>query len=128
MAGHLLLAGLSIACLLYSLTNQSRRLYAGEAMGQIDDRYVALCRVLPADTRLGYLSDLPLSDDAGNTIFYQTQYAVAPHILLFDDAPRYVVADLAEPSLLDAYCRARRLVPVAVTAPGLALLRHDDTR
>ncbi|HUI25353.1 MAG TPA: hypothetical protein VL403_04645 [Candidatus Kryptonia bacterium] len=128
LAGYALLAALSVGGLLYSLANQYRLLRSGDVRGWIDDRYAALRAALPSDTRLGYLSDLPLSDNNGDTLFYQTQYAVAPHILLYDAAPRYVIANLTQPALLSELCHDHRLVPVAVADPGLVLLRHEGLR
>ncbi|HVN87832.1 MAG TPA: hypothetical protein VMW17_23585 [Candidatus Binatia bacterium] len=109
----------------YSLFNQYWQWRSGGVLVRIDDRYAALPSLLPPDARLGFLSDLPISDDdTGKTVFYETQYVVAPHILLNSVAPRFVIGNLSEPERLAAFCRDFRLVPVATAAPGLVLLAH----
>lgn len=100
--------------------------FDGNAKVHIDLLYQTLLPLLPPDDHLGYLSDLSLQNEAGGTIYYQTQFALAPRILLFDPSPRYVIANFENPELFDSFCRDFKLTPVAVARPGLAVLTHVE--
>ena len=97
----------------------------------IDLRYRDLLRVLPPDPTLGYISDLTpvvkvknvLDGEFGEYCF-QSQYALAPRVLEHSTRPRYVVADLSDPSRLESLCRSHSLRPIAVFPNGVALLEH----
>jgi hypothetical protein len=99
----------------------------------IDVRYRDLLRVLPPDPKLGYISNLTPADvvrlnDASSVQFYefyfQAQYALAPRVLEHSTRPRYVVANLVDPSRLESLCRLHSLRPIAVFPHGVALLEH----
>ncbi len=93
----------------------------------IDVRYRDLLRVLPPDPTLGYISDLtPVVKEFGEYWEYcfQSQYALAPRVLEHSTRPRYVVADLSDPSRLESLCRSHSLRPIAVFPNGVALLEH----
>ena len=47
-----------------------------------EQRFAGALEILPGATRLGYISDLPFSDNAGVSAFLAAQYAVAPRALL----------------------------------------------
>jgi hypothetical protein len=91
----------------------------------IDARYAAIKRALPRHGQLGYVSDLPLDQEGGDTLHLQAIYALAPLVLVRDDgSPGLVVANLAHPSALSAICRGRRLDVVRDFGSGLVLLRR----
>lgn len=95
----------------------------------IDVRYRDLLRVLPPDPTLGYISDLtpavkPGLDNKFGEYCFQSQYALAPRVLEHSTRPRYVVADLSDPSRLESLCRSHSLRPIAVFPNGVALLEH----
>ena len=55
---------------------------------------------------------------------FQSQNALAPRVLEHSTRPRYVVADLSDPSRLESLCRSHSLRPIAVFPNGVALLEH----
>ena len=96
----------------------------------IDPRYQALRRLVPSG-EAGYVSDLPvavhLGEDAaglGTRMYLQTQFALAPVVLRYDDArANVVIANVANPAMLPELLRQRSLALVAEAAPGLAVAR-----
>lgn len=96
----------------------------------IDPRYETLRRLVPSG-EAGYVSDLPvavhLGEDAaglGTRMYLQTQFALAPVVLRYDDArAKVVIANVADPAKLSEVLRQRSLALVAEAAPGLALAR-----
>ena len=96
----------------------------------IDGRYQALRRLLPSG-EAGYVSDLPAAvradDDKssrGTRLYLETQFALAPVVLRYDDARApAVIANVTDPAKLPALLRQRSLSLVAEAGPGLALAR-----
>ena len=125
------LALFSVMVLLLSSTKSPlrrvRQLRFLKTTSLIDVRYRDLLRVLPPDPKLGYISDLV---PAGASLaqfcefYYQAQYALAPRVLELSSRPRYVVANLVDPSRLEALCRLHSLRPIAVFPHGVTFLEH----
>jgi hypothetical protein len=91
----------------------------------IDARYRDLLRVLPPDPKLGYITDLKPGDEPKSGEYrFQSQYALAPRVLEHSTRPRYVVANLDDPSRLESLCRLHSLRPIAAFPNGVALLEH----
>ncbi len=124
------LAVISVLALLASFGNQLWLWKHGIGRPSIAPRYAMLQPILPAEKVLGYLSDDPLSGEAGATRLLAAQYAVAPHVLAYGAKlhSRHVIADLAQPERLPGLCRQHGLVPVASFANGVALLANPESR
>ena len=89
---------------------------------RIAHRYAALLPLLPADAvELGYVSDAP-GTSVADWLRYEAQYSLAPRVLHAGAKARYTIADLADPSQLDAVCARENLRPVAPPENGVALL------
>jgi hypothetical protein len=56
-------------------------------------RFADLAAAVPAGAELGYVSDQPLGEMAGDTLFGTAQYALAPRLLRKDTTPDLVVGN-----------------------------------
>jgi hypothetical protein len=123
-----LLAGLAVAgavCLAWQVGRAE--LFATPTL--IDARYRDFLRLLPDESPFGYLSDIPRDRGDGDyhfyTVYYQAQYALAPHLVVDRTDYRYVIADLTEPSALPDICSRYGLEPVFANSRGdVVLLKH----
>lgn len=121
-----------IACALpalaMSLIDSLHRLVKEPAPPAIDARYAALRSTLPDNScDLGYVSDVPIGA-GGVGLFFQAQYALAPHLLFADADLPFVVANLKNPSGLSEICRKGRLHALVVEPGGVALLQPVGAR
>jgi hypothetical protein len=87
----------------------------------IDERYGAILPSLPAARSIGYVSDVTGTEALA--LRAHAQLSVAPHLLAEPNASvDCVLADLKDPSRVDALCARRNLRPVVVLSNGVALL------
>jgi hypothetical protein len=89
----------------------------------VDGRYTSLAGKLPADQRLGFLTDATQDEAAGR--HFAALYAFAPRIIGPGLEQRYVIADLKDPAALAALCARWHLRIVLQGDLGMALLEHE---
>jgi hypothetical protein len=95
-----------------------------------DAEYQLLRNLLPTSGEIGYVTDVPILTRPGREWqgpkqrFLQTQYALAPLILRYDDdRASLVLVNVSEAEHLDEMLRRHSLELVARVSPGLLLTR-----
>jgi hypothetical protein len=87
----------------------------------IDERYGVILPSLPTARSIGYFSDA--TGTQAMAMRAHAQLSVAPHLLVEPNASvDYVLADMKDPSRVDALCARRNVWPVVVMNNGVALL------
>ena len=129
---YLVLAGLSLAGVGQLARSAVRDLRAPAT--RIDDRYREVLAAVPDHATLGYASDLPPDSPEGDYRFYeryyQAQYACAPRLLIESQEPALVLADVSDPSAVDALAAGLGARVVRRSTSGLTALlaRGDEPR
>jgi hypothetical protein len=95
-----------------------------------DAEYRLLRTLLPASGEIGYVTDVPILTRPGSEWqgpkqrFLQTQYALAPLVLRYDDdRASFVLVNVSDAAHLDEMLRRHSLELIARVSPGVLLTR-----
>ena len=67
----------------YSVADQTSRQFQDPLhVTMMQERIRPALARIPVTARVGYLSDVPFSEGAGQSVFFNAQYAIAPRLLL----------------------------------------------
>jgi hypothetical protein len=96
-----------------------------ESAGQ---RFSGAAQSLATQETVGYLSDLPVSDDAGMAAFRAAQYALAPHLLtpIGPTGPQQAVGNFAKPTDYAAFGAKSGYSMVADLGNGVVLYKKTN--
>jgi hypothetical protein len=138
MAGYpaRILAGIAITVVLgvvaafqfyFLLADYSRTSPDAYKIEQQIERYAGVREMLPADTVLGFISDVPFGEAAGSADFFGAQYALAPLLLVEESDQRkqeWVVSSFVKRPDVDEIERTRGLKLVKSFGTGVWLFRR----
>lgn len=96
-----------------------------EAHPLIDERYAGLKKVLPSDHRLGHITDVPPDSHIAAALYYQSQYSLAPWLIVTNQDTQYVIVDLLNPTRAREFCLLHSLEPVASSVNGVILAKRQ---
>lgn len=126
--GALIVAVLALAGALSSYQaaeNYGEQYPDAYGVARAGQRFAAAVQMLPPSGVIGYLSDLPKSENAGVAAFLAAQYALAPRALTQDATPtEWVVGNFARPADFAALGAKSRLTVVRDFGNGVVLYRR----
>lgn len=110
-----------------TLTTQSREFQDYYRIEAQHRRFAAVRAVLPPETVVGYLSDLPLGNDEWQVNFFGMQYALAPRLLVEESdghKTEWVVGNFLKKPVLPEIEKAHNLKLVREFGLGVYLFRR----
>jgi hypothetical protein len=96
-----------------------------------EERFRGVAAALPSNAVAGYISDVPLSDAAGQVLFGAARYALAPVLLTVSGSkvrPEWVVGNFAQPVDPAQVAAEHGLRVVTDSGNGVVLFRRDAGR
>jgi hypothetical protein len=109
------------------LTDYSRTNPDTYKIEQQIERYAGVREMLPPETVLGFISDVPFGDEGGSADFFGAQYALAP-LLLVEESDRrkqeWVVSSFVKRPDVEEIERTRGLKLVRNFGKGVRLFRR----